>query len=197
MRSTTRRPPAGPRAVLAAGIVALLVAGCVGAAPSAPPSNAPRPTEAAATPAATPATTTAPLPTPVPTPVGTASAVSPEPGSTAAATTGTPRDAILDAVPAGFPVYPGARPADGVDTRVSGAWVTGAAVDVVATWYRDALEGLGFGTAGLSSPLEDGSRVLDTVSDLPECRIQTTFRPDGGSTMILVLYGAGCAAAGG
>ena len=35
--------------------------------------------------------------------------------------------------------------------------------------------------------------MLDTVSDLPECRIQTTFRPAGGSTMITVLYGAGCA----
>jgi hypothetical protein len=35
--------------------------------------------------------------------------------------------------------------------------------------------------------------VLDVLGDLPECRLQLTFRPAGGSTMITVLYAAGCA----
>lgn len=104
---------------------------------------------------------------------------------------------ILDGVPAGFPVYPGARPADAPSGPVSGAWLATAAVDPVATWYRAALETQGYSTGNLSSTRDDGSRVLDTVSDLPECRIQTTFRPAGGSTMITVLYGSGCAGGGG
>jgi hypothetical protein len=104
---------------------------------------------------------------------------------------------ILDSVPAAFPVYPGAKPADASSGPVSGAWLAPVSVDPVATWYRKALEAQGFATRNLSSVLEDGSRVLDTASDLPECRIQTTFRPAGGSTMITVLYGSGCAGGGG
>ena len=101
---------------------------------------------------------------------------------------------ILDDVPEDFPVFPGAAPTSIDDGPASGVWwAEGAAVDDVAPWYRDRLEALGFTTQDLSSPLEDGSRVLDTVSDLPECRIQTTFRALDGSTMIIVFYGAGCA----
>ena len=35
--------------------------------------------------------------------------------------------------------------------------------------------------------------MLDVSSDLPECRLQLAFRPADGSTIIKVLYGAGCA----
>ena len=44
---------------------------------------------------------------------------------------------------------------------------------------------------GLLSQVQ--TRVLDLASDVPECRVQATFHPAGGSTMISVLYGAGCA----
>jgi len=109
-------------------------------------------------------------------------------------TTPTAWGTILDQVPEDFPVFSGASPAEIDDGPSSGAWFAeGAAVNEVAAWYQGRLEALGFTTKDLSSPLEDGSRVLDTVSDLPECRIQTTFRPLDGSTMIIVLYGAGCA----
>ncbi len=108
-------------------------------------------------------------------------------------TTQTAWGTILDAVPDSFPVYPAAQIAGPQAAPVSAAFITPAGVDVVAAWYQAALETLGFSTVSLSSPLEDGSRVLDTHGDLPECRIQTTFRPEGGSTMITVLYAAGCA----
>ena len=75
----------------------------------------------------------------------------------------------------------------------SGAFIASAGVDEVATWYRDALEATGKSTLDLSSPLEDGSRVLDMQGDLPECRLRLTFRPAGESTMITVLVAAGCA----
>ncbi len=76
---------------------------------------------------------------------------------------------------------------------MSGAWITDAGVDSVAPWYVSAFIDLGWSQVDLGSPLEDGTRVLDLASDLPECRVQITFRLAGGSTMIIVLYGAGCA----
>jgi len=106
-------------------------------------------------------------------------------------TTETEWGTILDQVPGGFPVFPGASPAEFAEGPVSGAWLAGGDVGAVSAWYVDALATAGYSN-DLSSPLEDGSRVLDTGSDLPECRIQTTFRPAQGSTMITVLYGAGC-----
>jgi hypothetical protein len=107
--------------------------------------------------------------------------------------TDTPWGAILDAVPADWPVFPGAEPTDPFEGPASGAWFAPDEVDPVAGWYRDTLSDMGFTIDNLSSPLEDGSRILDIVTDLPECRIQATFRPAEGSTMITVLYGAGCA----
>jgi hypothetical protein len=178
-------------------LVLLGAAACGGPAPSIAPSAssasaASASSSASEAPAPTPVLTAVPTPTVVP---GATEEPSGEP--VGPPTTITDWGTILDQVPAGFPVYPGAKPADLPDGPDSGAWAANAGVDAVATWYRDALEALGFTTENLSSPLEDGSRVLDIVSDLPECRIQTTFRPADGSTMIIVLYGAGCAGGGG
>jgi hypothetical protein len=117
----------------------------------------------------------------------------PEPVDPGGGTTLTEWGRILDRVPGGFPVYPGAGPADGVTEPTSGAWVAAAGTARVADWYVAALEELGWSSIDLASPLEDGTQVLDLASDLPECRVQVTFRPAGESTMILVLYGAGCA----
>ena len=66
-------------------------------------------------------------------------------------------------------------------------------MDEVAAWYVDSFEAFGWSRIDLGSALEDGTRVLDLGTDLPECRVQVTFRPAGGSTMIIVMYGAGCA----
>ena len=67
----------------------------------------------------------------------------------------------------------------------------------VARWYVEAFEDVGWSRIDLGSPLEDGTQVLDLGTDLPECRVQVTFRPVDGSTMIIVLYGAGCGGAEG
>jgi hypothetical protein len=109
------------------------------------------------------------------------------------ATTVTEWGTILDRVPEGFPVFPGAAGSDPFDGPASGAWEAVAGVGQVADWYMEAFEELGWSQVDLGSPLEDGTQVLDLASDLPECRVQVTFRPLGGSTMISVLYGAGCA----
>ena len=120
-----------------------------------------------------------------------------EPPATTIPTTQTDWGAIMDALPEGFPVFPDAAIAEPPAEPVSGAFITPAGVDEAATWYRDALEATGKSTLDLSSPLEDGSRVLDMQGDLPECRLRLTFRPEGGSTMITVLVAAGCAGGGG
>jgi len=157
------------------------------AAPSAPASAGPSASGAVRP---TPVQTALPELTPVPGDTGEPSGEPAGAGGTTVIDWGT----ILDKVPDGFPVFPGASPTDFADGPSSGAWFAdGGGVDAVAAWYRTAFEERGFSNKDLSSPLEDGSRVLDTVSDLPECRIQTTFRPVNGSTMIIVLYGAGCA----
>jgi hypothetical protein len=132
-------------------------------------------------------------PTPVPV-VGTPAVTGePEPVPTQAGTTDTAWGTILDAVPAEWPVYPGARPVESDAGPASGAWLAPDDATAVASWYRDTLADQAYTIENLSSPLEDGTRILDIVTDLPECRIQATFRPAEGSTMITVLYGAGCA----
>ena len=176
-------------AVLLAGVLAA----CGGPAPSAAPASSATPA-AAPTARRTPVLTEGPPPTVVPVPSSGPATDPPEPTQPpGGGTTDTEWGAILDVVPDGFPVIPGAKPAEGLDEPASGWWLAGADVDEVASWYQEALAELGFAVGDLSSPLEDGSRVLDVSSDLPECRLQLVFRPVDGSTIIKVLYGAGCA----
>jgi hypothetical protein len=180
-----------------AGLVAvmtLLTAACADAGrPSARASSgAPSPSGFAAT-SPTAAITDRPAPTAVP----GGQTVSPGPAVThKPTTTKTAWGVILDAVPDDFPRYAGAKDTE-ADEPVSAALIADADVDTVARWYRDALDAAGYATLDLSDPLEDGSRVLDSQADVPECRVQTTFRPADGSTMITVLFAAGCAAIGG
>ena len=82
-------------------------------------------------------------------------------------------------------MYPGAQPAELPEGPNSGAWLWARTSRRSRRGTATRLESAGFTIDNLSSPLEDGTRVLDVDSDLPECRIQTTFRPENGSTMIV------------
>jgi hypothetical protein len=194
------RSEARPPAAIALGIlVAATLTGCAGSAAGSPSAAASRSSSVASPVAGTagsPVPSAAPTEPATPTPVPGAQSGPAAPPSDVG-TTQTEWGTILDAVPGAFPVYPGAQGEDVIEGAASGAWISPAAVDEVTAWYRDALQRLGLRTVDLSDPLEDGSRVPDSAGDLPECRVQTTFRPEGGSTMITVLYGAGCAGAGG
>jgi hypothetical protein len=183
-------------------VLALGLAGAAAACGTTPPSAAPATTPAPEAPVTaappTPVLTDAPAPTVGPTATPAESGDPPEPTPMpGVGTTETAWGTILDTVPDDFPVFPGAKPAEGLGEPASGWSLAAADVDTVATWYRDTLEARGFGIDDLSSPLEDGSRVLDTRTDLPECRIQMVFLPGEGSTIIKVLYGAGCAGGNG
>ena len=100
---------------------------------------------------------------------------------------------IWDALPASFPVYPGAVETEeaGGGGPVSATFSTAAAADELATWMQSRLELATYSTEALSGPLEDGSFVLDSVGD-EDCRIQTTIAPAGSLTIITVRYGADC-----
>jgi hypothetical protein len=187
------RSPARPLAAL--GIV-LLLAAC-SASPAAPSAGAKSPAASVAHPAASAAKTAKPTagasasPSGAPTP-----AAVPTPAASLG-TTKTPWGRILDSVPAEFPVFPDATVTDPPGKgAVSGAWTSPASADEVATWYRDALLAANWAKVDDGGALEDGTHVLDVQGDLPECKAQVTVKPAGGSTMITVLFGAGCVGGG-
>ena len=101
---------------------------------------------------------------------------------------------IWDALPASFPVYPGA-----VETEEAGARRARqrdvqhcrCAPTKSRRGCSQRLELATYSTEALSGPLEDGSFVLDSVGD-EDCRIQTTVAPAGALTIITVRYGADC-----
>lgn len=100
-----------------------------------------------------------------------------------------------DALPPGFPVPAGAKPADPgdpADGPVSGAFVTAGTPDDVARAMQNGLGMAGYSTEALSGPFEDGSLVIDSVGVDPACRVQARVRERGGMTMITVLFGASC-----
>lgn len=104
---------------------------------------------------------------------------------------------IWDAVPAGFPRFPGSSIADATGPEpVSARYaVPEGDAQAIATWMQDALETATFSTEGMNGPFEDGGYVIDSVGE-GECRMQTRIAPEGGTTFIEILYGAGCPAPG-
>jgi hypothetical protein len=172
--------------LVAGALVTLVATGCVAAA-------TPAAVTAPSTTASVGPVSAASVSPAIATPTETApSAVTDSTDGTPAPTTQTDWGAILDTVPDAFPRYPGAATTESPREPVSAALEAGASLDEVASWYRDALGSAGYSSLDLSTALEDGSRVLDAATGAPGCRVQLTFHPRGGSTMIIVLYGAGC-----
>jgi len=58
-------------------------------------------------------------------------------------------------------------------------------------WWRAALEQAGYGTAGVSGPLEDGGFVVHSTGS-GDCRVQVRIAPTGATTTAAILFGAGC-----
>jgi len=188
--STSRLPRVATRlAILLAAT--LLADACGSSGPTASPSPASAapspPSSQAASPSAVPSAGNADL-TPVP---GGTTAPPDEPSGTPTQTE-TAWGRIWDAVPASFPRLEASLPADSVTGPVSAAFVVGAGpADVTATMKR-LLDGEGSYRTDQSGPLEDGSFVLDSTGSWEGCRVQTTVTPQSGTTLITILYGAGC-----
>jgi len=102
---------------------------------------------------------------------------------------------IWDGLPAAFPVYPGATPADDAASEVVSATfaLEGTDARTVAGWMQIELERAMYATESLNGPLEDGSFVLELTGTL-DCRIQVAIAPLGSLTTVSVRYGAACPA---
>jgi hypothetical protein len=100
---------------------------------------------------------------------------------------------IWDALPAAFPVYPGAAPAEQAESDpVSATFaLEGQETKTVAAWMQSELERATYTTEALSGPLEDGSFVL-TSTGSAGCRVQVSAAPLGSLTIVTVRYGAAC-----
>lgn len=107
-------------------------------------------------------------------------------------TTETEWGAIWDALPASFPTFPGAIPTDPIEGPASGAFAVPAGAFEAAEFMQSALETAGYSTEALSGPFEDGSYVIDSVGETPECRVETRLAPLSGTTLMTVRLGAGC-----
>jgi hypothetical protein len=155
-------------------LIGLTAVGC--AAPTLASPSAP-----SGTPAVTP---TPALETPSP---SAAASTSPAPG-----VTDTEWGAIWDALPPGFPRYPGSTPTETGGGPASATLDAPADVPTVTTWFQAALERMGFSTFTLSGPAEDGSMEIESVGPTTGCLVRTTVTPLGGPTIVTVFYGANC-----
>ena len=126
--------------------------------------------------------------TPSPSPAPTSSLVAALPGQTE-----TDWGVIWDTLPADFPAYAGATPADGsAEGPASGTFVADGDVAAdAATWFASGSVARVGGSADTEGPLEDGGYVVHTDGD-GGCRIQVTASPIGGVTTITILYGGEC-----
>jgi len=162
--------------ILGLGLVAALT--LVACSPTTPPSNTAGPSSGSST---TPSTE-------APNPSGGVSTTPP------AGQTDTDWGRIWDAVPAGFPIYPGARPAAEASTGAESATfaVQGADPRMIATWLQAELERATYRTEALNGPREDGSFVLESIGAAPDCRVEVAVVPLGGLVTVTVRYGAAC-----
>ena len=152
-------------------VLAVALAACGGPSPEPP---------------ASPSGVTVPSLTPVPNQSGAPSV----PGDVSQTDTDWGR--IWDALPPSFPVYAGSVPTEtGQQGPVSAEFAVPDGPEVVTTWLQAALEGAGYSTEALSGPLEDGSRVIDSVGD-EGCRVETLIAPMSGTTHVAVRFGADC-----
>jgi hypothetical protein len=159
--------------VVALVAVALVVAACGSTASSD-----------RASPAVQPASSTA----------GSSAAPPAQSGAAAAGQTDTEWGRIWDTLPSNFPEIPGAHPSEEAATGPASATlvIEGNVARLVATALVDSFAKNGFPTAGLGTPLEDGSYTVDATGSAPGCKVQATVKPMGGETFVTILYGAAC-----
>lgn len=122
---------------------------------------------------------------------------SPPPEASASALAGqtdTDWGRIWDALPDGFPTYPGSTPAEAAASGPASAVqaVEGADARTIAGWMQSKLEQASYSTEALTGPFEDGSYVLESTGSVPGCRVKISIAPLGGLTTVTVLYGASC-----
>jgi hypothetical protein len=114
------------------------------------------------------------------------------PASPSAGTTQTDWGEIRDALPAAFPLPPGAEPSDLPEGPYSGAFTTTTPAAGAATAVEAGLRDAGWTDVTISGPTEAGEVTIDGTGAAAGCRARVSIRPLGGLTAIVVLYGAAC-----
>jgi hypothetical protein len=74
---------------------------------------------------------------------------------------------------------------------VSAAFVVDAKPAEVTAAMKRLLDTAAY-TTDQSGPLEDGSFVLDSTGASAGCKVQTTLAPQAKTTLMTILFGAGC-----
>lgn len=103
--------------------------------------------------------------------------------------------AAWEALPPGFPLPPGAVPAepgDPADEPASGAFVVDRLVDVVVEQVQAGLRSAGYRPGAAGGPAEDGSLFIEAAGQDPDCRVRAVVRPFGGLTLVSYLFAATC-----
>jgi hypothetical protein len=114
-------------------------------------------------------------------------------GSRATGQTDTEWGRIWDSLPADFPAVAGSKASEEAATGPASATLVadGNVAKAAAAYFSSALGAAGYTVDGATSPLEDGSYVLDATG-ASGCQVQVSVGPTGGQTTIRVLYGAAC-----
>jgi hypothetical protein len=103
--------------------------------------------------------------------------------------------AAWEALPPGFPLPPGAVPADPgdpADEPASGAFVVDRPVDLVVEQVQAGLRNAGYRPEAAGGPAEDGSLFIEAAGQDPDCRVRAVVRPFGQLTLISYLFAAAC-----
>lgn len=131
-------------------------------------------------------------PSPIPTSAATPATASPSAGEPGQTETEWEWGRIWDDIPATFPRVAGSIPTEMGEGPASATLAVPTDVQAAADFMQAALETAAYSTEAKSGPLEDGSFVIDSIGEDPACRVETRLTPLSGTTVMTVMFGAGC-----
>ena len=114
------------------------------------------------------------------------------PGSSGPSTTLIDWGLIWDALPAGFPHYPGAKPANTGGGPASAILDLPADGRTASTWYQAALKTAGFEVTAAAGPREDGSFDITATKGGEDCQAEISLAPLGATTTATIYFAAAC-----
>lgn len=98
---------------------------------------------------------------------------------------------IWDALPPGFPAFPGAQPTQTGSGPATAVLELPGRFDSAVDWWKEALEAAGYRLEAVNGPLEDGSIVIDVVGS-GACRAQVAIAPLGDRSVATIFLGTDC-----